>query len=164
MLTSTTRAHFSASRRMRSAACSGVLGTNSRSIASILARTSVCASAEPKAWFKAATTAGGVPLGASSNCPKLASKPATPASLIVGSSIATGERRAEVTAKPISVPALACGMAAVVAAGSINAAARKLGVSQPGLTKSLGSLEAELDALLLRGGAVRSSQRARQAL
>ncbi len=38
---------------------------------------------------------------------------------------------------------------AVVDAGSINAAARKLGVSQPGLTKSLGSLEAELGALLL---------------
>ncbi len=38
---------------------------------------------------------------------------------------------------------------AVVDAGSINAAARRLGVSQPGLTKSLGSLEAELGALLL---------------
>ena len=41
---------------------------------------------------------------------------------------------------------------AVVEAGSINAAARKLGVSQPGLTKSLGSLEAELGALLLMRG------------
>ena len=39
---------------------------------------------------------------------------------------------------------------AVVEAGSINAAARKLGVSQPGLTKSLGSLEAELSASLLK--------------
>ena len=39
---------------------------------------------------------------------------------------------------------------AVVEAGSINAAARKLGVSQPGLTKSLGSLEAELGASLLK--------------
>lgn len=38
---------------------------------------------------------------------------------------------------------------AVVEAGSINAAARKLGVSQPGLTKSLGTLEAELGARLL---------------
>ncbi len=38
---------------------------------------------------------------------------------------------------------------AVVDAGSISAAARQLGVSQPGLTKSLGSLEAELGALLL---------------
>ena len=39
---------------------------------------------------------------------------------------------------------------AVLDAGSINAAARKLGVSQPGLTKSLASLEAELGTLLLR--------------
>ena len=39
---------------------------------------------------------------------------------------------------------------AVVEAGSINAAARRLGVSQPGLTKSLGALEAELGALLLK--------------
>ena len=39
---------------------------------------------------------------------------------------------------------------AVVEAGSINSAARKLGVSQPGLTKSLGSLEAELGASLLK--------------
>lgn len=39
---------------------------------------------------------------------------------------------------------------AVVECGSINAAARKLGVSQPGLTKSLGSLEAELGASLLK--------------
>jgi DNA-binding transcriptional LysR family regulator len=38
---------------------------------------------------------------------------------------------------------------AVVDAGSINAAARKLGVSQPGLTKSLSGLEAELGAALL---------------
>jgi LysR family transcriptional regulator, regulator of abg operon len=38
----------------------------------------------------------------------------------------------------------------VVECGSINAAARKLGVSQPGLTKSLGSLEAELGASLLK--------------
>lgn len=39
---------------------------------------------------------------------------------------------------------------AVVESGSINAAARKLGVSQPGLTKSLGSLETELGASLLK--------------
>ena len=39
---------------------------------------------------------------------------------------------------------------AVVEAGSINAAARKLAVSQPGLTKSLGSLEAELGESLLK--------------
>jgi DNA-binding transcriptional LysR family regulator len=39
---------------------------------------------------------------------------------------------------------------AVVDAGSINAAARRLGVSQPGLTKSLGSLEEELGASLLK--------------
>ena len=39
---------------------------------------------------------------------------------------------------------------AVVESGSITAAARKLGVSQPGLTKSLGSLEAELGASLLK--------------
>lgn len=39
---------------------------------------------------------------------------------------------------------------AVVESGSINAAARRLGVSQPGLTKSLGSLEAELGASLLK--------------
>lgn len=39
---------------------------------------------------------------------------------------------------------------AVVECGSINAAARKLGVSQPGLTKSLGSLETELGASLLK--------------
>ncbi|MBL8313718.1 MAG: LysR family transcriptional regulator [Rubrivivax sp.] len=39
---------------------------------------------------------------------------------------------------------------AVVDAGSINAAARKLGVSQPGLTKSLGSLEVELGTSLLK--------------
>ena len=39
---------------------------------------------------------------------------------------------------------------AVVECGSINAAARKLGVSQPGLTKSLRSLEAELGASLLK--------------
>lgn len=39
---------------------------------------------------------------------------------------------------------------AAVEAGSINAAARKLGVSQPGLTKSLSSLEAELGTLLLK--------------
>ncbi len=39
---------------------------------------------------------------------------------------------------------------AVVDCGSINGAARKLGVSQPGLTKSLGSLEAELGASLLK--------------
>jgi DNA-binding transcriptional LysR family regulator len=39
---------------------------------------------------------------------------------------------------------------AVVECGSINAAARRLGVSQPGLTKSLGSLEAELGASLLQ--------------
>ncbi len=39
---------------------------------------------------------------------------------------------------------------AVVEAGSINAAARKLGVSQPGLTKSLGALETELGASLLK--------------
>jgi DNA-binding transcriptional LysR family regulator len=39
---------------------------------------------------------------------------------------------------------------AVVESGSITATARKLGVSQPGLTKSLGSLEAELGASLLK--------------
>jgi LysR family transcriptional regulator, regulator of abg operon len=39
---------------------------------------------------------------------------------------------------------------AVIEAGSISAAARKLGVSQPGLTKSLGSLEADLGASLLQ--------------
>lgn len=39
---------------------------------------------------------------------------------------------------------------AVVESGSISAAARKLGVSQPGLTKSLGLLEAELGAALLQ--------------
>jgi DNA-binding transcriptional LysR family regulator len=38
---------------------------------------------------------------------------------------------------------------AVIESGSISATARKLGVSQPGLTKSLGSLEAELGAALL---------------
>ena len=38
---------------------------------------------------------------------------------------------------------------AVIESGSISAAARKLGVSQPGLTKSLGLLEAELGAALL---------------
>lgn len=38
---------------------------------------------------------------------------------------------------------------AVVEFGSISATARKLGVSQPGLTKSLGALEAELGAALL---------------
>ncbi len=39
---------------------------------------------------------------------------------------------------------------AVVESGSISATARRLGVSQPGLTKSLGSLEAELGAALLK--------------
>lgn len=39
---------------------------------------------------------------------------------------------------------------AVVECGSINGAARRLGVSQPGLTKSLGSLEIELGVLLLQ--------------
>jgi DNA-binding transcriptional LysR family regulator len=39
---------------------------------------------------------------------------------------------------------------AVVDAGSISAAARSLGVSQPGLTKSLGALEAELNVSLLQ--------------
>jgi LysR family transcriptional regulator, regulator of abg operon len=38
---------------------------------------------------------------------------------------------------------------AVIDAGSISATARRLGVSQPGLTKSLGALEAELGAALL---------------
>ncbi len=38
---------------------------------------------------------------------------------------------------------------AVIECGGISATARKLGVSQPGLTKSLGSLEAELGAALL---------------
>jgi LysR family transcriptional regulator, regulator of abg operon len=42
---------------------------------------------------------------------------------------------------------------AVADAGSITAAARGLGVSQPGLTKSIGSLETELQvALFLRSG------------
>lgn len=39
---------------------------------------------------------------------------------------------------------------AVIESGSISAAARKLGVSQPGLTKSLGLLEAELGAALIQ--------------
>jgi LysR family transcriptional regulator, regulator of abg operon len=39
---------------------------------------------------------------------------------------------------------------AVIESGSISATARKLGVSQPGLTKSLGALEAELGAALLK--------------
>lgn len=39
---------------------------------------------------------------------------------------------------------------AVVESGSISATARNLGVSQPGLTKSLSSLEAELGASLLQ--------------
>lgn len=39
---------------------------------------------------------------------------------------------------------------AVIESGSISATARKLGVSQPGLTKSLGSLEAELGVSLLK--------------
>ena len=39
---------------------------------------------------------------------------------------------------------------AVVESGSISAAARRLGVSQPGLTKSLGLLEAELAAALIQ--------------
>lgn len=39
---------------------------------------------------------------------------------------------------------------AVIEFGSISAAARKLGLSQPGLTKSLGALEAELGASLLK--------------
>jgi DNA-binding transcriptional LysR family regulator len=39
---------------------------------------------------------------------------------------------------------------AVVECGSINAAARRLGVSQPGLTKSLSTLETELGASLLK--------------
>lgn len=39
---------------------------------------------------------------------------------------------------------------AVVEAGSVSATARRLGVSQPGLTKSLGALEAELGTALLR--------------
>jgi len=38
---------------------------------------------------------------------------------------------------------------AVVESGSISATARRLGVSQPGLTKSLGALETELGAALL---------------
>ena len=43
---------------------------------------------------------------------------------------------------------------AVVESGSISAAARKLGVSQPGLTKSLGLLESELGASLLQRDAI----------
>lgn len=39
---------------------------------------------------------------------------------------------------------------AAIESGSISAAARKLGLSQPGLTKSLGALEAQLGASLLR--------------
>jgi len=39
---------------------------------------------------------------------------------------------------------------AVIEAGSISAAARQLGVSQPGLTKSVGTLEAELAVSLLQ--------------
>jgi LysR family transcriptional regulator of abg operon len=39
---------------------------------------------------------------------------------------------------------------AVIESGSISATARKLGVSQPGLTKSLSSLESELGASLLQ--------------
>lgn len=39
---------------------------------------------------------------------------------------------------------------AVIESGSISATARKLGVSQPGLTKSLGTLESELGASLLK--------------
>src|SRR5258708_27584742 len=39
---------------------------------------------------------------------------------------------------------------AVVESGSIRAAARKLGVSQPGITKSVRSLEAELHVQLMR--------------
>jgi DNA-binding transcriptional LysR family regulator len=39
---------------------------------------------------------------------------------------------------------------AVIESGSISATARKLGVSQPGLTKSLSSLEADLGAPLLK--------------
>ena len=39
---------------------------------------------------------------------------------------------------------------AVVDAGSISAAARLLNVSQPGLTKSIGNLEAELAVSLLQ--------------
>ena len=39
---------------------------------------------------------------------------------------------------------------AVVDAGSISSAARTLGVSQPGLTKSIAALEAELNVALLR--------------
>ena len=39
---------------------------------------------------------------------------------------------------------------AVIESGSISATARKLGVSQPGLTKSLGALEAELGAALIK--------------
>lgn len=39
---------------------------------------------------------------------------------------------------------------AVIECGSISATARKLGVSQPGLTKSIGALEAELGTALLK--------------
>lgn len=45
------------------------------------------------------------------------------------------------------------GFVTVVDCGSIRAAARRLGVSQPGLTKSLRQLEASLDTQLLQRGA-----------
>jgi LysR family transcriptional regulator of abg operon len=51
------------------------------------------------------------------------------------------------------IPPTDCELLAVVDSGSIRAAARRIGVSQPGLTKSLRLLEKALDAQLLQRGA-----------